>query len=242
MNSICKLLIASILVFTSGEVQAASGIIYSGQIDLVLGGLPSTPTADVYIDGGEPEFSVGSNAVAPVGDVGGYTYLTTQFSLGLLGETSGAIKSFSMGDFVDTSPALYASPQLLPPPPDQSGFLLTGFDFGNPGPGPAALGAYFSETTPQDFYWAFSFVPDGTIGIVAGWMRVTVNPVTVDLNNETLSGGEFILREYAYNPVGDTIRIGEIPEPSSIVLIGMSLLALASRRLGRGNAVPPRPS
>jgi hypothetical protein len=218
-----RLIIAGLLL-AGGEAHGAPGIIYSGPLDLVLGGLPSTPASDVFIDGGDPEFTVGSNAVAPVGEAGGYTFLSTPFLLGLMGDASGNIANFSLGDSFDVIAGPFATPAALPPP-EQPGFLLTGYDFG-PGAPTGALGPYFSASAAQDFYWAFSFVPNGTIGIVPGWMRVTINPVIVDLNNETLTGGELSLREYAYSDTGAPIRVGEIPEPRAIVLAGLSLLSM----------------
>jgi hypothetical protein len=215
------------------SAAAFNGIVYRNPPDETLGGLPQTPPMDVFLDGGDPEFFIESTSTVPSGGKGGLTLLVAPSLWGLAGDSAGHITNYPGGFLFDHSTMTYAFPQPIFPGSGVLGLHLTGYDFGLPGQPDAPLGQYFNASAPQDYYWAFAFSPDGTIGTVPGWMRVTITPVSVDAANETVNGGQVILREYAYNIFGSPLRIGEIPEPATAALGAFAFAACTAVRRRR---------
>lgn len=211
------------------DTSYACCITYSGPVNIVLGGFPETPLTNFFVDPLEADFAVAStSSIYPSGNNGGVTYLTG-FTLGLVGDGSGNIANFQLRDVVDTTTASWPTVHMISD--DESGYILTGYDFGGSGDPATPWGQYFNETAPQDYYWAFNFMPDGTLGDVSGWMRVTINPVVVDSVNETLSGGELIIREFAWYQTGqELVVVGQIPEPTSVALILAASIGFLMRR------------
>lgn len=221
-------LVALLAILSGSSVLASTAIFYSGEVNAVLGGLPDAPKTGVQLDfrtlesGALPEdwfgpdFSVESKRI---GEDGAGTFVES--AIAFLG-AGGLVTSLSKGDvFAKTEPNTYLS-------------LITGFDFTeNPNSAGVPYGPYFSETAAQDFYWGFAFAGK-TIGLMPGWMRVTVNPVIVDRDNRTFSGGEIILREWAYDGGYDSIRVGQIPEPCAILPATLAVGAFAAARVSRG--------
>lgn len=200
--------------------MAAPFIFYSGEVNLVLGGLPTTPAISVDFDGaGQTDVEIESKLIP--GQTGAATYFTSNATV-FIGSGS-VITPLNHGDVISINDAT------------QSFFedIFTGFDFTeDPNHAGDPLGHYFSETSPQDYYWGFSFAGD-TIGSIPGWMRVTINPIAIDHDNETLSGGEIILREWAFDRANDAIRVGQTPEPNAILQASLAAIALGAARVSR---------
>lgn len=214
---------ALLTILSASTAPAATSIFYSGEVNLVLGGLPTTPAIGVDLDGaGQSDIAVESKLIP--GQTGAATYFTGVTDDPIFVGSGGVITPLNPGYVVTAnSSGLTFNEE-----------IFTGFDFTEEPNGVGVpLGLYFSETVPQDYYWGFSF-SGNTIGIMPGWMRVTINPIVVDHDNTTLSGGEIILREWAYDTARGSIRVGQIPEPSTIVQATLAIGAFAAARGSRG--------
>ena len=86
----------------------------------------------------------------------------------------------------------------------------------------------FDDAYGEDAYLGFEF--EGDDGTHYGWLRI----------HEFAGVGGFF-REYAYNDTpGESILAGQIPEPSSVALVGSGLVALFGRRRRNNQGITSR--
>lgn len=79
-------------------------------------------------------------------------------------------------------------------------------------------------------YIGFKFDPDSVVGAQTwfGWARIAVG------NNTGAVDGSVI--EWAYDDAGDSIKVGAVPEPSSIAMLAMGAAGLLTLRQRRARA------
>jgi len=198
---------------------AFGGTIYSGPQDLVLQGVPdTTQSLTIYLAG-----------VAASWD-------TLQLSI-----SSNSIASLGTNDIYSSAGVAFATTASTTP-------VATEFNFGDPYPsnpvfasgseilwGNGAAGGF----TDGIGYAALGFGTQGGGPALSGWIQLSVQ--NSDLPTATLT-----VIDWAYSDVvGQNISMEpEVPEPSTLLLLALSLIAGIALRFGRGVSfqMPPTSS